>query len=197
MRKLLILSLLPISALAVEDKEVSYCAAVNNAVERLECYDSIAAKHSLAPILEAKAIEGIGSWEVTTKVDPLNDKNVYLAGLSAATGSGRYGDKVVMLIRCAENKTDLIINWNSYLGREAEIIFRIDKQKAQKSTWQLSTDKKAAFYPGSPVKLLKQLAESTSFVANVTPYNENPITAIFDTSGADSALKDVRKECGW
>jgi TonB family protein len=41
------------------------------------------------------------------------------------------------------------------------------------------------------------MAEAETFLAQVTPYNENPITAIFDTRGMAAALKPLAKTCGW
>ncbi|MDT4849754.1 Type VI secretion system VasI, EvfG [compost metagenome] len=102
-----------------------------------------------------------------------------------------------MTVRCSNNATEMYINWNDFLGSDAYTTFRVDKEQASKSNWQLSTDKVAAFYPGSPVPLLKKIAGSSSFVASVTPYNESPVTAVFDTAGASSAFTDIRKGCGW
>src|SRR5690606_5301428 len=113
-------------------------------------------------------------------------------------GAGRLGRKPTMIIRCRDNRTEMFINWNSFLGSDpVSTTYRIDKEPAQKSGWSLSTDKRAAFFPGSPVPTLRRLAESTTFVANVTPYSESPVTAVFDTTGADKALADIRKGCSW
>ncbi len=92
----------------------------------------------------------------------------------------------------------MFINWSSFLGSDSiATTYRIDKEPAQRSGWTLSTDKQAAFFPGSPVSTLKKLVESTTFVASVTPYNENPVTAVFTTTGAERALTDIRKGCNW
>ncbi|PYD84238.1 DNA primase, partial [Pseudomonas syringae pv. pisi] len=43
----------------------------------------------------------------------------------------------------------------------------------------------------------KEMMESDKFIVNVTPYSESPVTAIFDTSGAEAAFADIRKGCSW
>ncbi|WP_231708974.1 type VI secretion system-associated protein TagO [Pseudomonas denitrificans (nom. rej.)] len=188
---------IPGLAFAVEDKEIAECAAVSNTVSRISCYDAIAERHSLAPRVENTATQGKGKWQTSTEVDPLNDKNVYLATLSATNGRSKWNKPISVTVRCSDNETELFINWNDFLGSDAYTTIRIDKEKATKANWTLSTDKVAAFYPGSPVSVLKKISGSKSFIASVTPYNESPVTAVFDTSGAEAAFADIRKGCGW
>jgi type VI secretion system protein VasI len=122
---------------------------------------------------------------------------VYLAFLDADQGSGRYGGTVDLVVRCKDNSTELYINWKSYLGMDTtSITHRIDKEKAISTSWLVSTDHKSAFMR-SPVATLKRMVGGQSFIANVTPYGESPVTAVFDIKGADAALRDVRKGCGW
>lgn len=190
--------LLPLVAGAIEDKEIAACAADSNTVTRLSCYDALAEKNALAPRIEKKPeTAGTGKWHISSNIDPLNDKTVYFANLAAVSGTSRHGDSPIMTVRCGNKQTEWYINWYDYLGSEAKTTFRVDKEQAKTLTWTLSTDKVAAFYPGSPVSVLKKIAEGTSFVANVTPYNESPVTAVFDITGAGAALADIRKNCGW
>lgn len=197
MRSIFAMLLLPLTAYAVDDQEIATCAAMQNDLNRLACFDSVAASNSLAPRVERQEAKDAGSWNVSTDVNPLNDENVYYAIVPASQGESRFRKPISLTVRCSKNKTELYINWNDYLGREASTALRIDKDPASTNTWALSTDKQSAFYPGSPVKLLKRIAESSTVVANVTPYNANPVTAVFDTTGANIALADIRKACGW
>jgi len=193
----LLLLALPALAFAVDDKEIAECAAQTNTVTRIGCYDALAERHSLAPHVENSTPQGTGKWQTSTDVDPLNDKNIYLATLTATSGRNKWNKPISLTVRCSDNTTELFINWNDFLGSDAYTTIRIDKEKATKANWTLSTDKVAAFYPGSPVSILKKLAGSKSFIASVTPYNESPVTAVFDTNGAAAAFADIRKGCGW
>jgi len=198
MRKLLLITaLVPLCAFAIEDKEVALCASKKGTVERLSCFDQLADRHGLAPKTVVTPTVGKGKWATSTSTDPLTDKSIYLAFLDADRGTGRFGEKIDMVVRCKENKTELYINWQSFLGMDGiKVTHRIDKSSAVTSTWDISTDRKSAFMR-APVAALKQMATSESFIANVTPYGESPVTAVFDTKGAELALQDIRKGCGW
>lgn len=193
-------ALLPLGAHAsVEKNKVAECAAVDNTVKRLECYDNLAKSEDLTTTSSTQK-SATSKWILRTTTDPLTDKSIYLASLIADEGKGRYGDPIIMSVRCQDNTTEMYIGWGSYLGRDdISTTYRVGKKPAATSRWQLSTDSKAAFFPGTPIPTLKQFIESDepSFVANVTPYNENPVTAIFDISGAEEALSDIRNGCGW
>lgn len=198
MRKLLLITaLMPLCAFAIEDKEVALCASKTGTVERLSCFDELADRHGLAPKTVATPTAGTGKWTTSTSTDPLTDKSIYLAFLDADKGTGRFGEKVDMIVRCKGNQIEMFINWHSFIGIDsARVTHRIDKSSAVTSTWDTSTDRTATFMR-SPIPALKKIATSESFVANVTPYGESPVTAIFDTKGAEAALQDIRKGCGW
>ncbi len=183
---------------SVDDKDVAKCAAVENSVQRLSCYDTLADDHDLSKKTVATPIEGKGKWSTSTKTDPLNDQSIYVAALVAESGQGRFGEQIVMIVRCNKNTTDLYINWESFLGTEEAIVtHRVGKEKAVRQAWTVSTDHQSSFYPVSPVSVLKKMATADSFVVSVTPYSESPVTATFDISGAENALTDIRKGCKW
>lgn len=186
------------AASAVDDKAIAQCAAVQNTVERLACFDELSSEHGLAQETNTTTPSGSGLWQTSTKLDPLTDNAVHTAMLFASSGRARFGTPIALFVRCKDNKTEMYVAWNDYLGRDGtRVTYRLDKEPAKTSRWGLSTDNKATFFPGSPVPLLRSMASSTSFVANVTPFNESPVTAVFDTKGADVALADIRKGCNW
>jgi len=185
-------------AYAEVDKGLVQCAAAENPISRLACFDRLASDRGASANTSPSTPPGAGKWQTNTKTDPLTDKAVYTAAVFADTAEGKFGKPIGLFVRCKDNRTEMYVTWNSYLGRdEAMVTYRIDKEPAKASRWGLSTDNTATFFPGSPVPTLKKLANSSSFVANLTPYNDNPITAVFDMTGADKALADIRKGCNW
>ncbi|MGB3290968.1 MAG: type VI secretion system-associated protein TagO [Burkholderiaceae bacterium] len=185
-------------AFADVDKGLAECAAMDNSVTRLACFDALSSERGAVASIENTTSNKSGKWETATHTDPMTDKSIYIARLDADTGERRLRGAPSIMVRCKDNKTEMYINWNDFLGsRSISTTYRIDKEPAQRSEWDLSTDKKSAFFPGSPVPMLKKLVESSTFAANVTPYNESPVTAIFNTTGADKALADIRKGCNW
>ncbi|CDF85680.1 hypothetical protein PKB_4355 [Pseudomonas knackmussii B13] len=173
--------------------EVEACASTSSNVERSTCYDALAARHGMSP--PADSAVGAGKWITTSKKDPLTDETIATAMVPSDSPSRR--DAPMLVIRCKSKATEMYISWDNYLGRSAFVTSRVGQEKATTSEWTLSTDSKATFYPGSAIGVAKRLIESESFVASVTPYNESPVTAVFDGKGASEALAEVRKNCGW
>jgi len=183
---------------AVEDKQIALCSSMKGSVERLSCYDDVAERNNLAPKTVTTPSAGKGAWHTSTSTDPLTDKAIYIAMLDADSGKGRFGGRIDMVVRCAKGKTEFYINWDSFLGTEGALLtYRVGKSKAVKSTWQVSTDHKSSFFPGSPAATLKAMIAAESFVASVTPYSESPVTATFNTAGAGEALGEIRTACKW
>ena len=100
------------------------------------------------------------------------------------------------MVRCESGKINAFINWSSYLGLEqTPVITRLGTGDAKTQKWPLSTDNKATFYPGDAGAFLEQLLTADRFVAQTTPYNESPITAVFELAGLNAAVKPLREVC--
>lgn len=181
----------------IGSKELAKCAVINNQLQRLSCYDDLAKKYGQAPASVNTTSGFKGRWRTSTDTDPLTDKSVQHASVEAHEGRGRYGDALTLHIRCRNGKTEAYVDWSTFLGSDyITVTSRIDKLQAEKSTWSLSTDKKASFMPQA-VTTLKKFIGASSYVVNLTPYSENPITAVFDVSASEEAFKDIRRDCKW
>ncbi len=105
MRILLTFALLvPLSAFAVEDKEIALCASKKGTVERLSCFDQLADRHGLAPKTVVTPTVGKGKWATSTSTDPLTDKSIYLAFLVFFSGTDGIVYFFIMVVRCRENQ---------------------------------------------------------------------------------------------
>jgi type VI secretion system protein VasI len=188
----------PASAVAALDsKALMKCASDTNTISRLSCFDEFSKNNGLIPSSKETTTNLTGKWETSTDKDPLTDKSIHYAILRADEGRGRFGDGVFMIVRCKSGKTEAYINWNTYLGSDGlTVTSRIDKAAASATEWTISTDHKASFIP-QPVATLKRFDGSSSYVVNLTPYGESPITAIFDITSANEAFKDIIRDCKW
>lgn len=183
--------------LNIASKELAKCGGTSNQIQRLACYDELANKYGQLPSITNTTSEGKGMWTTSTDTDPLTDKKVHRAKLKAQEGRGRFGDEITLHIRCKDGQTEGYINWATFLGSDGiSVTSRIDKMQAEKSSWSVSTDHKASFMPQT-VPILKKFIGASNYVVNLTPYGENPITAIFDISGSEAAFKDIRQACKW
>jgi type VI secretion system protein VasI len=182
---------------AIDEKEYAKCAVIKGDLARLECFDGLAKDKKLdGRQVQPMHIDGKGKWKVSIDINPIDDSKTVTLALTADSGKNRWGESVFLVARCKSNSTDLYIGWNYYLGGEADVLTRIGENKAHTSSWDLSTDSKATFHP-KPIPFLKEMLQSTKLVAQVTPYNENPVTAIFAIQGLENAIKPLRETCSW
>jgi type VI secretion system protein VasI len=191
---------------AQDSRAVARCTAIDGDPARLSCFDDLARKLGLSrPQPRSVESAGMGKWQIAHDRNPVDDTERVVIALFADKGPSRLGTPVTLVGRCQSNKTEAYIDWGTHLGNDSYrgyadwkyVTTRIGTGKAQKEQWPTSADKKTTFAPQQLGKLLKEMAGANSFLAQVTPYNESPITAIFDTTGMAAALAPLAKVCGW
>ena len=178
-------------------KEIAKCAAIEGDLERLECYDSLARAAGLVRKSTTTNVPGRGKWRVNEETNPIDDSKTVFLILVADEGEASLGRSIGLVLRCKSEKNEVYINWNDYLGSEAQVLTRLGSEQAKRQKWSLSTDAKATFYPGDDREFMIALLDVDRLVAQVTPYSESPTTAIFDVRGLDNAIVPLRTACGW
>lgn len=179
--------------------EFAECSSKKGTLDKIECFDNLAQKYNLNGLQSSiEEIQNSGKWNVSIDTNPIDDSKTVTLNLVADSGkSSTFREPVILFIRCKSLKTNVFINWRDYLGNEARVLTRIGQEKAETRRWSLSTNSQATFFPINEIDYLKKLLVVDSFVAQVTPYNENPITAVFDIRGLDNAIKPLRETCRW
>jgi type VI secretion system protein VasI len=180
-------------------KRIAICAAIKGDLERLESYDQLARELGLVAKAIVLPTTGTGKWSSTSETNPVDDSTTVVLSLEADEGrSHLQAEKITLFIRCKSNKTELYIKWYDYLGDEKiAVLTRVGEAKAVGKSWGISTNNESTFYPESAIPFIKTLMSSDKFVAQVTPYNESPVTAIFDIRGLAEAIKPLQQTCGW
>lgn len=140
-----------------------------------------------------------GNWRVREIVNPINSAKTTIMSLSAESGKSKDGVVPDLVIRCiGNNKIDFYINWNDFLSvSNIDVLTKIGDEKAETMKWRPSSCKEKSFYLGSPVKFVERMLEDNKFLAQVTPYGESQITAVFNTSGIKNVIKPLQENCGW
>ena len=169
-----------------------------------KCYGTGVKSPGATPGAENKP-SPTGAWTTSEDVNPVDDSKTHFASLVAEEGSSSRDEPITLTIRCQSNKTELYVNWNDYLGDDSHdvyndwkrVIVRVGTAEAATQRWGISTDSNATFAPGSPVALIQKMGKADRLVLQTTPYNENPITAVFKLKGIDVATKALAESCGW
>lgn len=175
-------------------------------IEQMErCYADLKTPEEKAKDAAEEASRAVnGEWTVTEDVNPLDDSKTTYATLESGEGSNAGGIGVMLVVRCQSNKTELLVDWNDYLGDDSRDVYnkwkrvtvRVGSEPAKTERWGVSTDNEATFAP-SAVALAKALAKADRLVLETIPYGENPSMAVFPLTGAGNALKGVAANCGW
>ncbi len=177
-------------------KRIAKCAAIEGELERLECFDQLAKDLGLMESsLDIAPKEGAGKWKTKIETNPIDDSETVILLLEADEGRTKFNKTPALIIRCKSDEIQIYISWNDYLGSEAYVLTRLGKQIAETDEWGLSTDNSATFYPGNPLSFIKSLLKVDTFIAQVTPYNESPVTAVFDVKGFNVVVKPLLDTC--
>ena len=181
---------------------IARCASLESNSARLQCYDELA--ESLGLNRPHSTSQRRGQWSVRTEISPIDDSlSVFLGVSSHETIPGRYGREEVrptLTIRCVENTTALIINWRVFISvGGTRIRYRIDDTRTQSSTWRTSTNHESVglWNGASSISVIRQMFNRNNFLAEITPYGENPIMVNFDIGGLEEAITPLREACNW
>ena len=181
-------------------KKIAKCASIEGVLARMDCYDQLAKSLSVdKPAIEISDTPNKGSWKVQTTTNPIDDSKTIVFVLNAESGEGSFGTPVRLVIRNLSGATNVYVNWESYLGSEADVLMRVGKEKAKTDRWSMSTDSKATFLPAkyNPVEFIGRLKTVETLVLQVTPYGDSPVTAVFNVIGFKEAIAPHVEELGW
>ena len=150
--------------------------------------------------LEEFGIDVVGEWIVRADTNPLDDSRTVSLINSSEEGRTSLGDAITLVLRCSSGETEAYINWHDYLGNDdtVSVTSRIGSGDAKTSAWGNSTDNQGTFFrDGGTRQFIGSLMEADSFVARTTPYNESPVTAVWDLDGLAEAVMPLREACEW
>jgi len=131
---------------------------------------------------EAESVAVDSDWLVRTSVDPLTDEQ--RTTLIVESDESDRWDSVMLVIRKTGSVTEAYINWDDYLGSDASTVtYRVAGEQMQRAQLGHSTNNTSTFFGPHTERLIASLLDNQTFVARVTPYNANPVTATFNVSG--------------
>ncbi|KAF0804904.1 hypothetical protein A6D6_02668 [Alcanivorax xiamenensis] len=142
-------------------------------------------------------------WAFRVTTNPIDDTNLPIMIVNPIKGRN-YRGTYDLVARCKSNKTELYVKWHDYLGDDSSSIYqewkrvtvRVGEAKARKETWDISTDKTSTF-SRKAIPLLREIAAADKLLLQTTPYNADPVMAVFDTRGLEEPISKIAKECNW
>ena len=160
----------------------------------------------VVPAPEPEPEPDTGGWGVSRSINPLDDSATVVAVLNATEGvSSVIPEPISLIARCQSNTTEVYIDWHDFLGDDEfgnprssrkRVTYRFPPADAETEMWGVSTDNDSTFVARA-IPFLHTMVESKRLVMQTTPYNEAPITAIFDLTGVADALAPVAETCDW
>lgn len=180
-------------------QEPKSCAAIVEDPRRLLCYDLIF-RTSQAPTVKQ------GNWKVDEETSKIDDsKRVFINLKSSEKVRGKFGRPidVQLMLTCREGKTDAyFIFGDHFMSDNAQwgiVTYRIDKQPAKKKRMAGSTDHKALglWSASEAIPFIRELFSGSSLFVQATPYSENSISAEFNITGLEQAIKPLQAACKW
>lgn len=181
--------------------QLKEASKISNDSIRLRAYDQILEDSGIRQRLlnenSAPATGNDSKWMVTMDINPIDDSRVIVFGLIADKGTSDFGKPIGLLIRYESKKTEIYVTWNDYLGDEVYVTMRIGDEKAETFRWNISTNKTATFYPRNCISLINRIINADKIVFQCTPYNESPVTAIFDVRGLKEAADEYMSDLKW
>ena len=193
----LLASFVTTSIFADTTKDIAICANKSTDAERLICYDDLAKSLNVEKP-KTTITKGKDKWVVSEDISPVDDsKKVTLMLDAEELIRGSFNSyKPTMVLRCSENTTNAYVVMGVFLGSDRiKVLSRLDKQKATKRNWGISTDHKAIFAPGGNIKYIKNIMKHDKLLVQMTPYGANTVMTTFDIKGLKEAVKPLRDAC--
>lgn len=116
---------------------------------------------------------------------------------------GRDRLRPMLMIRCLENRTALLVNWGRFITTgniydQHSVRYRVDDREPVTAAWRMSTSYEATgLWRGSAIPLLRQMRGATRFIVETTPHGENAVLARFNVTGFDAVVSEVAERCSW
>jgi type VI secretion system protein VasI len=189
--------------LAQDKPDIAKCAAEQDSVKRLECFDALAKRLEVA---DAKLTTQVFSkWRVNTRISPLDDSKTVVLSIRAESAISGWPGKVytpILILRCQQRKTEAYVttgmspNVELGLHDQATVTLRFDKEKAFMTVTGKATDGQALFFRDG-MTLILQMMKYETMLFQFVPYNSSAVLTTFDLRGIVDAVQPLRAQCGW
>ena len=154
---------------------------------------------SVISISSIAGVQKIGNTGLEIDIDPFSQSQRVFVFIYANESFRQYRQSFTptLIIRCAENVTEMYLNAKTFLSTNAlPMRYRIGGRSPEFDMGNTSTDFRMAFF-NSPIGKIKQMTKANSMALSIVPYGEVPMILTFDLTGLSESIKPLRKACHW
>lgn len=181
---------------------ITNCRKINNTEARYQCYDRAESQVSNVNREVAKF-----NYESTS--DPITGQTVHKLSIRSDRGLNGRGDPIILEMSCDSTKPgtyDLVLRWEDFLeSSNPSVTTRLGQTPSVTEEWDTDRSRESSIFTDTPEGYTKQSLMETlvsevergnpSIVFRATPYNDDPITAVFDFTGFLDVIAPMRESC--
>ena len=145
------------------------------------------------------AIKNNNKWKVDIDSSKIDDSQTVILTLDSSKKiSGTFKKTTpTMVLRCENNKTNVYITTDVFLGSETiQVKSRLDNKNTQKQNWRISKNHKAMLAK-MPISFIKKLMKHEKLSIEFEPYRKSKERMEFDIQGLTESIKPLREACYW
>lgn len=198
------LGLLMVCAEVAIAETPQHCAAVENSLQRLACFDKLFPKSAGTAAgttsTESAASTAARKWEIVEEVSPLDDSRVIRAALPpvSSESTGFTEASAYLVMGCQEKTTSFVISTEMFMaGEQPSVTTRLGEEKAVTSRWTRSTNYKAVgLWNGrQAIPFIKTLKDDTTFYVRLE--DKDRVDAEFNLANVSEVIEKIRAACDW
>lgn len=181
---------------------ITNCRKINNKESRYQCYDRAEAQ-------VGNVNREVAKFNYRTASDPITGQTLHTLTIRSDRGLNGRGDPIILEMTCDSTKPggySLTLRWEDFLESSTpNVTTRLGQAPSVTERWATNRSRESSVFAGSEEgysktefieTLVAELEEgNASVVFRTTPYNDAPITAVFDFTGFLEVVAPMRESC--
>ncbi|WP_189611325.1 hypothetical protein [Saccharospirillum salsuginis] len=181
---------------------ITNCRKINNTEARYQCYDRAESQVS-------NVKRNVAKFNYESTSDPITGQTVHNLSIRSDRGLNGRGDPIILELSCDSTKPgtyELVLRWKDFLeSSNPNVTTRLGQTPSVTEEWETDRSRESSIFTDTPEGYTKQSLMETlvsevengnpSIVFRATPYNDDPITAVFDFTGFLDVIEPMRESC--
>lgn len=183
---------------------ITNCLKINSQERRYQCYDAAESERSMGNVERE-----VAKFNYEANSDPITGQTLHTLSIRSDRGLNSRGDPIILRMTCDSTRPGeymLRLQWGDFLeSSNPEITTRLGQENSVTGSWETDSRRETSILAGSEAgytktEFIDSLVEQVdsgnqSVVFRTSPYNADPITAVFDFTGFLDVLQPMRESC--